>query len=540
MFRKTNTNKQFSLLSGVNQHLTGVSEKQFSAPTAWHNTFYSQVVNKIDENIFSVLFSEDQGSPNASVKILISMMILKEGEGYSDEKLFENCRFNLLTRKALGLVNIDDKIPAESTYYLFRKRISEYEEQKNEDLFEKCFQKITEKQIIEFNVSGKSLRADSKLIGSNIAFYSRYELIHRTLLLFYKNVFHKQTSLLSEENQIILADFIKEKAADTVYKSDKKQINNRIIILGELIGSILNVLQDNENKDYITLKQVFSEQYKVLSDSKIGIIPAKEISAQSIQSPYDTDCDFRTKTGKKTKGYSHNITETCDPNNDVNLITNVEVEPASKADNDFVETLVEKSKEILTDEIENLHVDGAYHSIENQDFVKKEGINFYLTGFAGKQGRYDLKLHENELQVTDIQTNKLIPVVITKNNKHRIKTEKGYRYFTDKEIESCRLRKKADELPKEIGNIRNNVEASIFQLAYTLRKDKTKYRGLIKNKIWAILRSLWVNFVRITNNLKKAATNANSNVNNTLHFSLFVKFSQIIFILTSLESVDKK
>ena len=69
MFRKTNTNKQFSLLSGVNQHLTGVSEKQFSDPTAWHNTFYSQVVNKIDENIFSVLFSEDQGSPNASVKI---------------------------------------------------------------------------------------------------------------------------------------------------------------------------------------------------------------------------------------------------------------------------------------------------------------------------------------------------------------------------------------------------------------------------------------------------------------------------------------
>ena len=522
MFRKTNTNKQFS------------------DPTAWHNTFYSQVVNKIDENIFSVLFSEDQGSPNASVKTLISMMILKEGEGYSDEKLFENCRFNLLTRKALGLVNIDDKIPAESTYYLFRKRISEYEEQKKEDLFEKCFQNITEKQIIEFNVSGKSLRADSKLIGSNIAFYSRYELIHRTLLLFYKNVFHKQTSLLSEENQLILADFIKEKAADTVYKSDKKQINKRIIILGKLINSILNVIQGNENKDYITLKQVFLEQYKVLPDSKIDLIPAKEISAQSIQSPYDTDCDFRTKTGKKTKGYSHNITETCDPSNDVNLITNVEVEPASKADNDFVETLVEKSKEILTDKIENLHADGAYHSIENQDYIKEEGINFHLTGFAGKLGRYDLELDGNELQVTDTYTDTLIPVALTKSNKYRIKTEKGYRYFTDKEIESCRLRKKAEELPKEIGNIRNNVEASIFQLAYPLRKDKTKYRGLIKNKIWAILRSLWVNFVRITNNFKKGVTNAENNVINTLHFILFVKLLQVLLVLTPLESVERK
>ena len=83
MFKKTNTNKQLSLLSSINQHLTGTSKKQFSDPTAWHNTFYSQIVNKIDENIFSVLFSEKQGSPNASVKTLISMMILKEGEGYS-------------------------------------------------------------------------------------------------------------------------------------------------------------------------------------------------------------------------------------------------------------------------------------------------------------------------------------------------------------------------------------------------------------------------------------------------------------------------
>ena len=536
MFRKTNTNKQFSLLSGVNQHLTGASEKQFSDPAAWHNTFYSQVVNKIDENIFSVLFSQSHGSPNASVKILVSMMILKEGEGYSDEKLFENCRFNLLTRKALGLVNIDDKIPAESTYYLLRKRISEYEEQTKENLFEKCFQDITKKQIIEFNVSGKSLRADSKLIGSNIAFYSRYELIHRTLLLFYKNDFHEQTSLLSKKNQLILAGFVKEKAANTVYKSDKKQISSRIIILGKLINSILNILPENENKEYKTLKKVFSEQYKVLTDNKVEIIPAKEISAQSIQSPHDTDCDFRSKTGKKTKGYSHNIAETCEPNNDVNLITNAEVEPASKADNGFVETLVEKSKEILTDEIENLHVDGAYHSVENQDFVKEEDINFYLTGFAGKPGRYDLELQGNELQVIDTQTNKIIPVVITKNNKYRIKTEKGFRYFTDKELESCRLRKKAEALPKEIGNIRNNVEASIFQLAYPLRKDKTKYRGLFKNKIWAILRSLWVNFVRITNNLKKEATN----VFNTLHFILFVKLVQVILTLTSLESLRRK
>ena len=169
------------------------------------------------------MFSADEGAPNASIKILISMMILKEGEGYSDEKLYENCRFNLLTRKALELVNMDDKIPAESTYYLLRHRIAEYKVQKNIDLFEKCFQHITSEQVIEFNVSGKSLRTDSKLIGSNIAFFSRYELIHKTLLLFYKQFFHNQTELLSKEAQETLTNFIKEKSSTTVYKNDKNK-----------------------------------------------------------------------------------------------------------------------------------------------------------------------------------------------------------------------------------------------------------------------------------------------------------------------------
>ena len=235
MFRKTNSNRQVSLLSGVNQHLTLSSSGRFTDPTAWHNVFNKQVVSRIDENIFSVLFSADQGSPNASIKTLISMMILKEGEGYSDEKLYENCRFNLLTRRALGLVNIDDEIPAESTYYLFRKRISDYQASTKIDLFEKCFRQITGEQIIEFNVSGKSIRTDSKLIGSNIAFYSRYELIHNTLILFYKHVFNKQKELLSKQDRTMLDDFIKEKPASTVYKSDKNQINSRLILLGKLI-----------------------------------------------------------------------------------------------------------------------------------------------------------------------------------------------------------------------------------------------------------------------------------------------------------------
>ena len=70
------------------------------------------------------------GAPNASIQIMVGMMILKEGHGWSDIQLFENSRFNLLTRSALGLFNVNDPLPAESTYYLLRKRIYDHQRQR--------------------------------------------------------------------------------------------------------------------------------------------------------------------------------------------------------------------------------------------------------------------------------------------------------------------------------------------------------------------------------------------------------------------------
>ncbi|MEA3317048.1 MAG: hypothetical protein U9R54_03745, partial [Bacteroidota bacterium] len=72
-------------------------------------------------------------------------------------------------------------------------------------------------------------------------------------------------------------------------------------------------------------------------------------------------------------------------------------------------------------------------------------------------------------------------------------------------------------------------------LAYHLRKDKTKYRGFFKNKIWAILRSLWINFVRISDSLVKISQKVKINVNYTLHFGNITNFITFLVILTHLK-----
>jgi len=290
-----------------------------------------------------------------------------------------------------------------------------------------------------------------------------------------------------------------------VYRSTKEQIKEKLRELGILIYSIIQSISEYQSVEYMTLKQVFKEQYNVEEDTSIQIKANKEISAKSIQSPHDTECDYRRKNDEDTKGYSHNITETCDENNPVNLITDIQTAPATKADNEFTKPATLTSQEILEDKIKNLHADGAYNSGDNQTFTKDEGINFYLTGFQGAELRYELVKTNDTVKCIDIKHDIEIEVVITRKGKYRIETENGYRYYTDKEIEKQKLRKEIAHTPKKISNRRNNVEATIYQVAYHLRKDKTKYRGFFKNKTWAILRCAWINCIRIANYLVETA-----------------------------------
>jgi hypothetical protein len=188
MFKKSSESGQLNIFTSPKSLFSGNSLKMYEDRQAWHNQFREQVTMRVDENIFRPLYCEDNGTPNAPIRVLVAMMVLKEAEGLSDQKIFENCRFNLLVRSALGLLNADDPLPTESTYYLFRKRIQEYAKGNNENLLETVFSQITKGQCAEFEVSGKRIRMDSKLLGSNIAWLSRYELIHETLRLFYNQV----------------------------------------------------------------------------------------------------------------------------------------------------------------------------------------------------------------------------------------------------------------------------------------------------------------------------------------------------------------
>jgi hypothetical protein len=500
MFQKSPSSVQHDLFTSNQTLLSGKSLKMYDDQGAWHNEFRKQVTMRIDEEIFRPLYSQGKGSPNAPIRVLIAMMVLKEAQGLSDEKLFEDCRFNMLTRSAAGLLKVDDAVPTESTYYLFRKQVAEYAKQGNGNLFDLVFSQVSKNQSVEFDVSGKRVRMDSKLLGSNIAWLSRYELVHETLRLFYKQI--KGSGDLGKATEGKLDGLLKLKGNKVVYTLSTEDVKARFAELGQVITEILPLFSNCQTPAYKTLEQVFEEQFEIGEDKTILARKKENISAKSIQSPHDTDCHYRDKDGNKVKGYSMNVTESCDDDKGLNLIGAIEVKPVSTSDVGFFGNGIKKSQEVFSDKTEDVHADGAYHSPSNQQFCVDNDVDLHLHAIQGAKGRYELVLLEDgSLSVFDTKTNTQVEATKIKGKKGiekwRIKTPNGYRYFTQKDIDTALVRKKIEQEPIEVLQKRNNVEATIFQIGYHYPNAKSRYRGLHKHQMWANIRCLWVNFVRV-------------------------------------------
>jgi hypothetical protein len=370
----------------------------------------------------------------------------------------------------------------------------------------KAFAQITSEQIKEFDVNGRRIRMDSKLIGGNIALFSRYEIIHHTLRKFFQSLDNSAKSTLSLADLEQLENLVIEEPLKTVYRNTREEIKGRLQPIGIISYKLLSLFGNLQTESFLLLQRVFNEQYKVSEDQQIELRPKEEISSSSVQSPHDPDSAYRNKGDQKVKGYSVNITETCSDEG-LNLITNVLVEKANTPDTEFVEPAIQATMEVTGQAVEKVYADGAYQSPVNDECC--ENIDMVFTGIQGAESRYDLELTPEGLLVTDIQTGKHMKAVLVKKQKNskedrwRITTTNGYYYFNPQAIRTSHMRRQMKERPIEELHKRNNVEATIFQFGIPLKNGKSKYRGQIKQKMLAYCRCLWINLIRIVNFTKQ-------------------------------------
>ena len=505
MFRKTESTPQLDLFTAPSNILPRRAQKKYTDEKAWHNQFFKLVTSRIDEESFRPLFEATTlGAPNASVRILVAMSILKEGFGCSDEDLFEKCEFDLLARRALGLEMLDDKLPSLDTYYLFGRRLTEYEQRTGINLMERCFEQVTGEQIKLFKISGSSVRMDSKLIGSNIAQYSRYELIHRTLckVLRQDGVMTMLNPKLRKGAEVWLG----EDSGKTVYRSNKDEMAQRLVRIGLYIYAVLKRLKDDA-PGYDLLHRVFHDQY-VVEKGWVELKDKHKVASDSLQSPDDPDATYRDKGGRKVSGYVTNITETIESDKP-SIITSVQTEPVTFADCNFLQDAISNTERVTGHLVENVYADGAYQSPENREFARLHMGMELLTGKLQGGCRYllDREHGTDNLKVTDTETGEVFDAIYVGENKREgkhwrvnlshVKPTHPWRYFNEDEVRRSELRRKIESLPPEEQHKRNNIEAAMFQYSFHTRNGKTRYRGLFRHRLQAFHRCMWMNLRRL-------------------------------------------
>ena len=76
MFKKSAESIQQNLFTCGTSLFSGKSQKLYEDKLAWHNQFRKHVTMRINESLFSPLYCSNNGSPNASIRVLVAMMIL--------------------------------------------------------------------------------------------------------------------------------------------------------------------------------------------------------------------------------------------------------------------------------------------------------------------------------------------------------------------------------------------------------------------------------------------------------------------------------
>jgi len=346
MFRKNTTHLQRSFFDIENQ-LSESKRKKIRESEEY--SFYQLIFKKIKEEDFAVLYSENGSRPNSAVNIMVSAIILSYRKGWTIKEMLKQIDFNLLTRTALGLNKMDDTAFCEATFFNFQNRLLKHFTETGENLLETVFDGLTKEQLKKLKIKTDIQRSDSFMAMSNIRNYGRVQLLIEMLIRLYRILKEED----KEQFKDMLQEYTKQTSGQYIYKLERTEIPRELEKLGELYHKLYQALKERykEIEIFSIFERIYQEHFTIVKN-KATVKKNEELHSGIIQSPDDIDATYRKKNKKIAKGQSVNVTETANPENELNLLTDIAVKPNNTDDsdimNDRIDTLKEKTPENYT------------------------------------------------------------------------------------------------------------------------------------------------------------------------------------------------
>ena len=188
---------------------------------SWAKTFADKVFPAIDENIFSVLYSEKASRPNTPVNVIVGALILKEALNVTDDEIVEAMAFDIRYQYALHTTSFEEQPISDRTLSRFRARVLSYETEHDVDLIHECVVKMA-KEISDFmDITPDKQRMDSLMVAANIRNLSLLELFYTCVANLCKIMDERGTKIPDEQHHYIEKDDYKLSIYDCFVDSSK-------------------------------------------------------------------------------------------------------------------------------------------------------------------------------------------------------------------------------------------------------------------------------------------------------------------------------
>jgi hypothetical protein len=332
---------------------------------SWAEPFRKRVLPLISEEVFRDAFSDTMGRPNKSVRLLVSLHLLKEWNDLTDEQVLDELEYNLQWHYALGIESGQAHV-CQKTLHNFRVKLM------NHDRAQQVFEEVTRALAAADGLGLGRQRLDSTHVVSNIAILTRLGLFVETVTHFLKAL-RKQTP---EALACLDAGYMRRYLDREGYFSDAKreQARRRLPVVAQDVYDLVRSFEDDEVVSKLpafgSLKRLFEEQCEIVEDENQGdeedggaggsssdggvrtrVKPRepKTIPSDSLQSPHDPDATY----GHKGKGYEVQVSESCDDDNPYQVITGTSINGAHESDQKAVSPMLDQleASDMLPEEL---------------------------------------------------------------------------------------------------------------------------------------------------------------------------------------------
>jgi hypothetical protein len=390
MFRTTSPQRP---LFGVEHRLD--NEKRARMEKTWAHPYRMKALGLIDENRFAKYFDPANGRPNKSIRLVVSILVLKEVFDLTDEETLARLEWDLSWHYALDLLP-EEAHTCQKTLHNFRKLLLD------DDQGAGLFESTTAKLIESAGLCTRRQRQDSTHILSNIKILTRLGLFTETITQFLKDLREEHPRLCAEVSEQLLGRYLDREGyfADARSSEAPRRLSESALDLHWLVKRFGEHREVATMDSFALLRRLYEEQCVPpetrMPPEKIEL--EEKPASSSLQSPSDPDVTY----GHKGKGFEVQLTESCDEHNPFQVVTAVSVNGANESDQKQVVAALEQTERTCGAAPEALHADAGYGSGENIVAAKAHGTEL-LAPIGSKASDKGVTLGDFALDATGTQ-----------------------------------------------------------------------------------------------------------------------------------------